>query len=99
MCPWLSTPTVQVMLSTTPPVSSGCETANLYRVPVQPRPDTGPSSTTVAPDLSSASRACGLKGRSESKSHASCAPGDPYGGPVVLRAVSPQGLSIPFLLS
>ena len=52
---------------------------NWYRVPVQPGPDTGPSSATLAPDCSRASTACGLNGRLELKSHASCAPADLYG--------------------
>src|SRR5215510_5014862 len=92
MCPWRSRSTVQVMLSTTPAVPSGCETVNLYRVPVQPGPDTDPSLSTLAPDLSSASRACGLNGRSELKSHASCAPADPYGGSASCRGSSVQRL-------
>src|SRR5215471_16907492 len=100
MCPWLSTSTVQVMLSTRPRVPSGWETVNLYRVPVQPGPDTDPSSSTLAPDLSRASRACGLKGRSELKSHASCAPADRYGGSAAHRGSSVQSLPcVPDLLA
>src|ERR1700741_3181238 len=71
---------VQLMLSTTPPVSFGCETTNVYLVPVQPGPDTGPSlSSALGSELSTASTACGLKGRLELKSHASRPPGDLYG--------------------
>src|SRR5713226_7054602 len=100
MCPWLSTSTVQVMLSTTRRVPSGCERVNVYRVPVQPGPDTDPSSRTLAPDWSSASRACGLNGRSELKSHPSCAPADPYGGSVSARGSFVQGLPpVPSILA
>src|SRR5215472_12033440 len=80
------------MLSTTPAVPSGCETVNLYRVPVQPGPDTDPSRRTLAPDLSNASRACGLNGRSELKSHASCAAAEPYGGCAAHSGSSVHGL-------
>jgi hypothetical protein len=95
MCPWRSTSMVQVMLSTRPPVSCGCETVNLYRVPVQPGPDTGPSSwSDLASELSSARTACGSNGRLELKSHASNPAGDLYGRPssTAHRGVSVQSL-------
>src|ERR1700733_14837373 len=71
---------VQVMLSIRPPVSFGCATTNVYLMPVQPGPESGPSvSSALGSELSTASMACGLKGRLELKSHASCPPGDLYG--------------------